>query len=62
VRLDGTGEVLRARSGADGRAELKLPAAGGWLISAVHMVEAPAGGGVEWESFWSSLTFSLPDR
>ena len=33
------------------------PSAGIWLISAVHMIDAPAASGARWESLWSSLTF-----
>jgi len=33
-----------------------------WLLSAVHMIDAPPGSGARWESLWSSLTFELPAR
>jgi len=62
ARLDGTGRAIHARTGPDGRASLRLGEAGDWMLAAVHMVEAPEGSGVEWESFWASLTFALPDR
>lgn len=48
-----------ARTGPDGRVQLKLPAGGMWLIKAVHMVAAPAGSGAEWMSYWASLTFEV---
>jgi uncharacterized GH25 family protein len=53
-------EKLAARSGQDGRVRFTLPRAGMWLIKAVHMVDAPAGAGAEWASYWASLTFELP--
>jgi uncharacterized GH25 family protein len=53
-------EKLAARSGEDGRVRFTLPRAGMWLIKAVHMVDAPAGAGAEWASYWASLTFELP--
>ena len=50
----------QVRSDAGGRASFTLPRAGAWLIKAVHMIRAPNDTGADWESFWASLTFSLP--
>jgi uncharacterized GH25 family protein len=52
---------VAVRTDADGRVRLPLGGGGMWLIKAVHMVQAPAGSGADWESFWASLTFELPD-
>lgn len=52
--------LVSARTGPDGRASLTLSKPGPWLISAVHMITAPAGTNAEWESLWASLTFELP--
>lgn len=60
ARREGGTEPVAGRTDGDGRFVLRLPAAGLWLIKAVHMVEAPAGSGADWESFWASLTFELP--
>ena len=57
---DGNERRVVARSGADGRASLALAEPGIWLVSAVHMVDAPAASGARWESLWSSLTFEKP--
>jgi hypothetical protein len=38
-----------------------LDAAGRWLVTAVHMVPAPAASGADWESVWASLAFALPE-
>jgi uncharacterized GH25 family protein len=54
-------EKVSARSDADGRVRLRLPRVGMWLIKTVHMVEAPAGSGADWVSYWASLTFELGD-
>jgi uncharacterized GH25 family protein len=51
---------IALRSDAQGRVRLKLPAGGDWLIKAVHLVPAQPGGKAQWESFWASLTFELP--
>ena len=51
---------VRARTDADGRAELPLDRPGLWLVKAVHMIAVPeAVTGADWESFWASLTFTL---
>ena len=50
----------KVRSDAQGRASFTLPRAGAWLIKAVHMIPAPRDASADWESFWASLTFSLP--
>ena len=52
--------AVRARTDAKGRVTLPLAHAGFWLIKAVHMEAAPAEVGVDWESWWASLTFELP--
>jgi uncharacterized GH25 family protein len=52
-------EKLSARSDRNGRVQFRLPRDGAWLIKAVHMVEPPAGAGVDWVSYWASLTFEL---
>jgi uncharacterized GH25 family protein len=50
-----------ARSDADGRVRFRLTGGGMWLVKAVHMVAAPAGSDADWESFWASLTFDVPE-
>jgi uncharacterized GH25 family protein len=52
--------TLAARTDEHGRVTFTLPEPGFWLIGAVHMVEAPAETGADWESIWASLTFDLP--
>lgn len=52
-------EKLSARTDRDGRVRFRLPRAGAWLIKSVHMVEAPPDAGVDWISYWASLTFEL---
>ena len=48
---------VSARADAHGRATLKLPKGGVWLIKSVYMIEAPKDSGVDWESLWASVTF-----
>ena len=40
-----------------GRAHLSIDRPGVWMITAVHMIPAPAELTADWESFWASLTF-----
>lgn len=55
-------DKVTGRTDANGRVALPLERAGLWLLKAVHMIETPADvEGAEWESFWASLTFRLPD-
>jgi len=54
---DGNERRVAGRTGADGRVRLALAEPGVWLVSTVHMVDAPAGSDARWESLWSSLTF-----
>lgn len=52
--------VIRVRTDAAGKAEVSLPHAGTWMISAVHMIAADGVPGIDWDSFWGNLTFELP--
>lgn len=54
-------EKVSARTGKDGRVRLRLPRSGMWLVKAVHMTEAPDGSGADWQSYWASVTFELPE-
>jgi uncharacterized GH25 family protein len=54
--------AIRARTDAKGHVSLRLDEPGFWLIKAVHMEAAPPNAGVEWESWWASLTFDLQGK
>lgn len=58
----GLEKKLSARTDASGRVTFRLPRGGIWLVKTVHMTRAPAGGDVDWESLWASLTFELRER
>lgn len=53
---------VSARSDKGGRVRLRLDRPGFWLVKAVHTVPAPKEAGADWESFWASLTFEVPER
>lgn len=62
MRKDAPEKAVRARTDAAGRVSLRLDGDGFWLIKAVHMQAAPPGAGVDWESWWASMTFDLQGR
>lgn len=53
-------DAVEAKTNELGIAELRLPSAGEWLITSIHMQEAPADSGADWESLWASMTLELP--
>ena len=53
---------LVQRTDAEGRARFVLPHADIWMLSAVHMIPAPADAKADWESFWASLSFATDNR
>lgn len=54
--------TIRATTDAQGGFVLTLPFAGMWMLNAVHMVPATDSPGVDWDSYWGSLTFDLARR
>jgi hypothetical protein len=52
-------KAVSARTDARGFVRLRLARPGLWLIKAVHMEAAPPDAGVDWESWWASMTFDL---
>jgi len=48
-----------ARTDDDGRAAVRLGAAGPWLLSSVDLTLPPDPSVTEWRSDWASLTFDL---
>ena len=62
INRDDPETPVRVRTDAKGRAALRLPRGGFWLIKAVHLEAAPSDAGVDWESWWASVTFDLQSR
>jgi len=61
--VKGAPERIHAvRSDANGRVTLNIDRAGRWMFAAVHAIPAPHIDGVDWESFWTSLTLDVPER
>ena len=61
INRDDPSVKLSARSDARGRVSFRFPRGGVWLVKAVHMVPLPKGQDADWESFWASLTFEIPE-
>jgi uncharacterized GH25 family protein len=62
INKDDPEKSVSARSDANGRVKLRLSRSGFWLVKAVHMEAAPQDAGVDWESWWASMTFELATR
>ena len=59
--------LIKARSDDKGEVKLRLPYAGRWMVSVVHMLATNANTdtdradkAADWESLWGNLTFELP--
>ena len=59
INKDDPDKPVSARTNAKGLVALRLVHPGFWLIKAVHMEAAPPDAGVDWESWWASITFDL---
>ncbi|MDP1999169.1 MAG: DUF4198 domain-containing protein [Rhodoferax sp.] len=59
-KRDGQTLIIRATTTLAGAVTFNLPYAGGWMVSVVHMVPAVGVQGIDWDSLWGNLTFSVP--
>ncbi|MCZ6507357.1 MAG: DUF4198 domain-containing protein [Acidobacteria bacterium] len=50
----------RLRTDSEGRVRVDLTLPGPWLVKAVHMLPTPPSTAAQWESWWASLTLSIP--
>jgi uncharacterized GH25 family protein len=60
-----TSRVTRARTDAEGRAQLTIAKRGPYLLTTVHMLRREGATGeqaFDWESYWCSLTFDVASR
>lgn len=56
---EGATTSQQVRTDAQGDATFEFTGAGLWILAGVHMAPSPAGSGAQWESTWTSLTFSV---
>lgn len=61
-RRGGQTTAIRATADSLGRVQFELPFAGVWMLNTVHMVPVAGIPDLDWDSFWSSLTFELSGR
>jgi hypothetical protein len=54
------GNAQRLRTNSEGRLTIDLTLPGPWLVKAVHMQPAAPTSAAQWESWWASLTLSIP--
>jgi uncharacterized GH25 family protein len=54
--------IIRASTNPQGIATVNLPYPGAWMVSLVHMVRVTGVPGVDWDSLWGNLSFSLPEK
>jgi len=59
MNRDDSEKPVSARTDAKGLVKLRLPRPGFWLVKAVYMQAAPQEAGVDWESWWASISFDL---
>ena len=59
-KTTGQTTLIRATTNAEGRASMTLPYPGAWMVSLVHMVGVTGVDGVDWDSLWGNLSFSIP--
>ena len=59
IHKDDPDKTVSARTDTKGLVTLRLGHPGFWLVKAVHMEAAPPDAGVDWESWWASITFDL---
>lgn len=53
-------KLMIGSTDAQGRVSFALPHAGVWMLTTLHMVRAPEELDADWESFWASSTFQIP--
>jgi uncharacterized GH25 family protein len=58
-KREGQTLIIRAKTGTDGSTSFNLPYFGPWMISVVHMVPVSGIKDIDWDSFWSSLSFNV---
>ncbi len=64
-RAGDTLTTVMATTDKDGKAAFKLSKGGVWIVRGVHMrrvVEKNPDPAAEWESFWVSVTFEVPEK
>ncbi len=53
--------VQYSRTNMDGICEFKLDRTGDWFLHATHMIASEDKKAADWESFWTTFSFGLPE-
>jgi hypothetical protein len=61
-KTSGQTVIIRTSTNREGIATVNLPYAGAWMVSLVHMVRVTGVPGVDWDSLWGNLSFSVPEK
>ena len=51
--------IIRATTDLQGITTVNLPYPGAWMLSVVHMVRVTGEKGLDWDSLWGNLSFSV---
>jgi uncharacterized GH25 family protein len=51
-----------ARTDSDGVCSFKLERKGDWFLHATHMIPSPDKNDTDWESFWATYSFGMPEK
>jgi uncharacterized GH25 family protein len=61
-RAGGPRHELRVVTDPEGRAEVLVPDSGRWYLRTIHMIRVEDDPQIQWESFWTTLTFEVSPR
>jgi hypothetical protein len=62
ARAGGTQKEVEGVTDSEGRVRLKLLEAGRWYLRTIHMVRLEDDPVVQWESYWTTLTFEVHEE
>jgi hypothetical protein len=61
-RAGGPRQELRVVTDSEGRAGLLISHSGRWYLRTIHMIRVEDDPQIQWESFWTTLTFEVSPR
>jgi hypothetical protein len=59
ARASGPAREIRATTNRDGEAAVTVTAPGRWYVRALHLTRMEADPEVDWQSYWSTLSFEV---
>ncbi len=58
-RAGGPRQELRVVTDPEGRADVLIPESGRWYLRTIHMIRVEDDPQIQWDSFWTTLTFEV---